>query len=176
MLKIPFLAMVDVMILAEGDAVELVEHGLVERLADAVLRALGFCARGLGQCLPDPYTGGKADETSQSAHNSLGKLAWCYRRAVLQGIAVSITPPALIASTDAIAEASGGVLLAAADSNSTHNKLTQLAEPTLTRRSQARVQSPRPAELRASHQDQRLSETCRDDLARECLNTSSLPN
>jgi hypothetical protein len=36
----------------------------------------------------------------------------------------SIMPPALIASTDAIAEASGGFPLAAAESNSTHNKLT----------------------------------------------------
>jgi hypothetical protein len=61
---------------------------------------------------------------SLSAHNFLGKLASCNRRAVLRGIAVSITPPALIGSTDAIADKSRGVLLAAAESSSTRNKLT----------------------------------------------------
>jgi len=61
---------------------------------------------------------------SQSVHNSSGKLGWYNRRAVLRGIAVSIAPPALIASTDAIAEPPRGVLLAAAGSNSTQSKLT----------------------------------------------------
>jgi pimeloyl-ACP methyl ester carboxylesterase len=61
---------------------------------------------------------------SQSEHNSSGKLASSNRRAVLRGIAISITPPALIASADAIADASRGVLLAAAESNGTQNKLT----------------------------------------------------
>lgn len=61
---------------------------------------------------------------SHNTHSALGELTSSNRRAVLRGIAVSIAPPALIASTDAIAEPPRGVLLAAAGSNSTQSKLT----------------------------------------------------
>ena len=91
-----------------------------------------FC--GMRQSLPDLISsgliaaslqpGGNQMRPSQSEHNSSGKLASSNRRAVLRGIAISITPPALIASADAIADASRGVLLAAAGSNSTQSKLT----------------------------------------------------
>jgi len=51
-------------------------------------------------------------------------LTSCNRRTVLRGIAGSLTPPALIASTDAFANATRGVTLAAAESGSTQHELT----------------------------------------------------
>ena len=51
-------------------------------------------------------------------------LTSCNRRTVLRGIAGSIAPSALIASTDAFANATRGVSLAAAESGSTQHELT----------------------------------------------------
>jgi hypothetical protein len=51
---------------------------------------------------------------SDIVQNSSGKLTSRNRRAVLQGIAATVASPALIASSDAIADAARGVVAAAA--------------------------------------------------------------
>ena len=60
---------------------------------------------------------------SDIAQNSSGKLTSRNRRSVLQGIAATVASPALIASSDAIADAARGVV-AAADSNDKQSNLT----------------------------------------------------
>jgi alpha-beta hydrolase superfamily lysophospholipase len=61
---------------------------------------------------------------SDIAHNSSGKLTSRNRRALLQGIAATVASPALIASSDAIADAARGDVVAAADSNDKQSNLT----------------------------------------------------
>src|SRR6516165_3893659 len=61
---------------------------------------------------------------SDNADHFSKLLTSCNRRTVLRGIAGSIAPPALISSTDALANAALGVSLAAAESDSTQHKLT----------------------------------------------------
>ena len=60
---------------------------------------------------------------SHNTHSALGELISSNRRGVLRGIASVIAAPALIASSDAIADAERGLSLAAAESNSKQNNL-----------------------------------------------------
>jgi pimeloyl-ACP methyl ester carboxylesterase len=60
---------------------------------------------------------------SHNTHSALGQLTSSNRRAVLRGIASVIAAPALIASSDAIADAERGLSLAAAESNSKQSNL-----------------------------------------------------